>query len=244
MARRNINTEWIKIAIGLDSTSKAAIFLDAILKAFDFETINIEDEVVKVVFDTIKDDVKKEAEKQKAISEKRSVAGTKGINLRWEKERQTQANCKQADAPQPPPKECAPIEEAEQIEVVSFEEFYSVFPMHRNKTEAKRYWNHMDEEAKRIAFDGAKKYRTFVENRQKQGENVKVMYPSTYLSQKRWEDEYEVTNNQIASRYGSYNGKSYKEAEFERNARTIVENLRAADRGELAYLSPFNEPNG
>lgn len=27
--------------------------------------------------------------------------------------------------------------------------------------------------------------------------------------------------------------KSYKEAEFERNARTIVENLQAAERGDL-----------
>lgn len=73
------------------------------------------------------------------------------------------------------------------------------------------------------------------------------MYPSTYLHQKRWEDEYEIptdTNNQTASNYGSNNGKSYKEAEFERNARTIVENLQAAERGELAYLSPFNKPNG
>ena len=72
------------------------------------------------------------------------------------------------------------------------------------------------------------------------------MLPSSYLNGKCWEGEYETPSidNQNASNYGSNNGKSYKEAEFERNARTAIENLQAAERGELAYLSPFNPPSG
>ena len=245
--RKRVETEWIKIAIGLDSTSKTAIFLDTILKVLDFEPINIENEVVKVVFDTIKDDVQKEAEKQKSTSEKNSKNGSKGGNAKWEKERQTQANYKQADAPSPSPKEEATIFEAEQMEEFPFEDFYSVFPMHRNRTIAENCWSKMPNDVRKVAFEGAKKYAAYIEYRKQYEKNVKVMYPSTYLHQKRWEDEYEIptdTNNQNASNYGSNNGKSYKEAEFERNARTIVENLQAAERGELAYLSPFNPPSG
>lgn len=247
MMRKRVETEWIKIAIGLDSTSKTAIFLDTVLKVLDFEPINIENEVVKVVFDTIKDDVQKEAEKQKSTSGSRSTAGSKGGKAKWEKERQTQANYKQADAPPQPPKEEATIFEAEQMEEYPFSDFYSIFPSHINRKTAEDKWKKMPNEKRKLAFEGAKRYATFIEYRKRHEENVKVMMPITYLNGERWEDEYEIpteTNNQSASNYGSNNKQSYKEAEFERNARTIIENLQAAERGELAYLSPFNPPDG
>lgn len=245
MIKKRVETEWIKIAIGLDSSSKTAIFLDVVLKALDFEPINIENEVVKVVFDTIKDDVQKEAEKQKSTSESRSTAGSKGGNAKWEKERQTQANYKQADAPPKPPKKEAEFFDTEQMEEFPFTDFYSIFPNHTDRKNAEEKWKKMNNEKRKLAFEGAKRYAAFIEYRKKHEENVKVLMPSTFLNKERWEDEYEIPSidNQTASNYGSNNGKSYKEAEFERNARTIVENLQAADRGELAYLSPFNEPN-
>lgn len=245
MMRKRVETEWIKIAIGLDNTSKTAIFLDTVLKVLDFEPINIENEVVKVVFDTIKDDVQKEAEKQKSTIGSRSTAGSKGGKAKWEKERQTQANYKQADALPKTPKKEAELFNTEQMEEFPFTDFYSVFPNHTDRIKAEEKWNKMTNEKRKLAFEGAKRYAAYIEYRRKHEENVKVLMPSTYLNRERWEDEYEMPdrNNQTASNYGSNNRQSYKEAEFERNARTIVENLQAADRGELAYLSPFNKPN-
>lgn len=229
MIKKRVETEWIKIAIGLDSSSKTAIFLDVVLKALDFEPINIENEVVKVVFDTIKDDVQKEAEKQKSTSESRSTSGSKGGNAKWEKERQTQANYKQADAPPPSPKEEATIFEAEQMEEFPFEDFYSIFPMHRNKTIAEDCWSKMPNKIRKVAFEGAKKYAAYIKYRKQYDKNVKVMYPSTYLHQKRWEDEYEIpdTNNpQNASNYGSnngqQNGRTQQQINIERNAQAVA----------------------
>ena len=154
MMRKRVETEWIKIAIGLDSTSKTAIFLDTVLKVLDFEPINIENEVVKVVFDTIKDDVQKEAEKQKSTSGSRSTAGSKGGKAKWEKERQTQANYKQADAPPPSPKDEAEIFEAEQMEEYPFADFYSIFPSHINRKTAEDKWKKMPNEKRKLAFEG------------------------------------------------------------------------------------------
>lgn len=244
--RKRVETEWIKIAIGLDSTSKTAIFLDVVLKALDFEPINIESEVVKVVFDTIKDDVQKEAEKQKSTSEKNSKNGSKGGNAKWEKERQAQANYKQSDAPPKSPKNEAELFDVEQMEEFPFSEFYSIFPKHTDRMNAEEKWKKMTNEKRKLAFEGAKRYAAYIEYRKKHEKDVRVLMPSTYLNKERWEDEYETPSidNQSASNYESNNGKSYKEAEFERNARTIVENLQAADRGELAYLSPFNKSGG
>lgn len=227
--RKRVETEWIKIAIGLDSTSKTAIFLDTILKVLDFEPINIENEVVKVVFDTIKDDVQKEAEKQKSTSGSRSTAGSKGGNARWEKERQTQANYKQADAPPPSPKEEATIFEAEQMEEYPFADFYSIFPNHTNRKKAEEKWEKMPNEKRKLAFEGAKRYAAIIEYRKQHEENVKVMMPITYLNGERWEDEYEIpteTNNQNASNYGSNNrqqvGRTQQQINIERNAQAVA----------------------
>lgn len=246
MRKKRVETEWIKIAIGLDSSSKTAIFLDTVLKVLDFEQVDIENEVVKVVFDTIKDDVQKEAEKQKETSDNRRKAGSKGGKTKWEKERQAQADYKQSDAPPKSPKNEAEFFDAEQMEEFPFAEFYSIFPNHTDRKRAEEKWKKMTNEKRKFAFEGAKRYAAYIEYRKKYEENVKVLMPSTYLNGERWEDEYEIPsiNNQTASNYGSNNGKSYKEAEFERNARTAIENLQAAERGELAYLSPFNPPSG
>lgn len=244
MMRKRVETEWIKIAIGLDSTSKTAIFLDTVLKVLDFEPINIENEVVKVVFDTIKDDVQEEAEKQKSTSGSRSTAGSKGGKAKWEKERQTQANYKQADAPPQPPKEETTIFEAEQMEEFPFEDFYSVFPMHRDKTIAEKCWSKMPNEIRKIAFEGAKKYAAYIEYRKQSEKNVKVMYPSTYLHQKRWEDEYEIpdTNNQTASNYGSNNrqqdGRTQQQINIERNAQAVARMF-----GEIRPMQPDGSDN-
>lgn len=226
--KKRVETEWIRIAIGLDSTSKTAMFLDTVLKVLDFEPINIENEVVKVVFDTIKDDVQKEAERQKTTSEKNSKNGSKGGKAKWEKERQMQANYKQANAPFPPPKEETEIFEAEQIEEYPFDDFYSIFPVHRDKMKAEKYWSNLTNETRKIAFEGAKKYAAYIEYRKRQGENVKVMYPTTYLQQKRWEDEYEIpsTNNQSASSYGSNNRqrdeRTQQQINIERSAQAVA----------------------
>lgn len=228
MMRKRVETEWIKIAIGLDSTSKTAIFLDTVLKVLDFEPINIENEVVKVVFDTIKDDVQKEAEKQKSTSGSRSTAGSKGGKAKWEKERQTQANYKQADAPPPSPKDEAEIFEAEQMEEYPFTDFYSIFPNHTDKKKAEEKWKKMTNEKRKLAFEGAKRYAAFIEYRKKHEENVKVLMPSTYLNGERWEDEYEIpdTNNQSASNYGSnngqQNGRTQQQINIERNAAAVA----------------------
>lgn len=228
MRKKRVETEWIKIAIGLDSSSKTAIFLDTVLKVLDFEQVDIENEVVKVVFDTIKDDVQKEAEKQKETSDNRRKAGSKGGKTKWEKERQAQADYKQSDAPPKSPKNEAEFFDAEQMEEFPFAEFYSIFPNHTDKKRAEEKWKKMTNEKRKLAFEGAKRYAAFIEYRKKHEVNVKVLMPSTYLNGERWEDEYETPSidNQNASNYGSNNGKqdrrTQQQINIERNAQAVA----------------------
>lgn len=239
MRKKRVETEWIKIAIGLDSSSKTAIFLDVVLKALDFEQINIENEAVKVVFDTIKDDVQKEAEKQKETSDNRRKAGSKGGKTKWEKERQAQANHKQSDAPPKSPKNEAEFFSAEQMEEFPFSEFYSIFPNHTDRKDAEEKWKKMTNEKRKLAFEGAKRYAAYIEYRKKYEKNVKVLMPTTYLNKERWEDEYEIPSidNQNANNYGS-NNRQYnnREAQRQQNLREMGEWLAEA----AANVQPIN----
>lgn len=173
---------------------------------------------------------------------KQSDDGKKAIMLRWENEKKKKQK-KQ-------PEEGAIFADAENVEKYPFEDFYEAFGNKKKPKEARKAWSKLTEEEKALAMEKVSQYVSYIRYRAKK-ENWAIkteyqMLPSSYLNGKCWESEYETPSidNQNASNYGSNNGKSYKEAEFERNARTIVENLQAAERGELAYLSPFNTPDG
>ena len=173
---------------------------------------------------------------------KQSDDGKKAIMLRWENEKKKKQK-KQTE-------EGAIFADAENVEKYPFEDFYEAFGNKKQPKEARKAWSKLKEEEKALAMEKVSQYVSYIRYRAKK-ENWATkteyqMLPSSYLNGKCWEGEYEIPSidNQNASNYGSNNGKSYKEAEFERNARTIVENLQAAERGELAYLSPFNTPDG
>uniref|UniRef100_UPI003FEF36B3 hypothetical protein n=1 Tax=Alloprevotella sp. TaxID=1872471 RepID=UPI003FEF36B3 len=173
---------------------------------------------------------------------KQSDDGKKAIMLRWENEKKKKQK-KQTE-------EGAIFADAENVEKYPFEDFYEAFGNKKKPKEARKAWSKLKEEEKALAMEKVSQYVSYIRYRAKK-ENWATkteyqMLPSSYLNGKCWEGEYETPSidNQTASNYGSNNGKSYKEAEFERNARTIVENLQAAERGELAYLSPFNTPDG
>lgn len=175
-------------------------------------------------------------------AKKKSDDGRNAAMLRWKNEKKNKQK-KQTE-------EGTLFADAENVEKYPFEDFYEAFGNKKKPKEARKAWSKLKEEEKALAMEKVSQYVSYIRYRaKKENWTTKTEYqmlPSSYLNGKCWEGEYETPSidNQNASNYGSNNGKSYKEAEFERNARTIVENLQAADRGELAYLSPFNKSGG
>lgn len=173
---------------------------------------------------------------------KKSDDGRKAIMLRWENDKKKKQKTQTEEG--------TIFADAENVEKYPFEDFYEAFGNKKKPKEARKAWSKLKEEEKALAMEKVSQYVSYIRYRAKK-ENWETkteyqMLPSSYLNGKCWEGEYEIPSidNQNASNYGSNNGKSYKEAEFERNARTAIENLQAAERGELAYLSPFNPPSG
>lgn len=221
----------ISQAIKLDEDSKTAQYLNILKDAYSGKKVEISDPVLKYAFSLQEEKIKSYLENQRKISEQNSEKGKKGAKIRWSEQRQQEEN---------------EITFAEEVSPYSFEEFWNAYNYIKNKKGTSEIWRMMPDEDKKTAIEAVPKYLKWYENEKKRSPKLTKLYPKTFLLDRRFMDDFtieEVTQTNTNS-YGSNNGKSYKEAEFERNARTIVENLQAAERGELAYLSPFNTPDG
>lgn len=221
----------ISQAIKLDEDSKTAKYLNILKDAYNGKKVEISDPVLKYAFSLQEEKIKSYLENQRKISEQNSEKGKKGAKIRWSEQRQQEEN---------------EITFAEEVSPYPFEDFWNAYNYIKNKKGTSEIWRMMPDEDKKAAIEAAPKYLKWYENEKKRNPKLTKLYPKTFLLDRRFMDDFtfeEVTQTNTNS-YGSNNGKSYKEAEFERNARTIVENLQAAERGELAYLSPFNPPSG
>lgn len=221
----------ISQAIKLDEDSKTAQYLNILKDAYSGKKVEISDPVLKYAFSLQEEKIKSYLENQRKISEQNSEKGKKGAKIRWSEQRQQEEN---------------EITFAEEVSPYSFEEFWNAYNYIKNKKGTSEIWRMMPDEDKKAAIEAVPKYLKWYENEKKRSPKLTKLYPKTFLLDRRFMDDFtieEVTQTNTNS-YGSNNGKSYKEAEFERNARTAIENLQAAERGELAYLSPFNPPSG
>lgn len=213
----------ISQAIKLDEDSLTAKYLSILIDAYNGEKIEITDPVLKYAFSLQENRVKKYLEERRRISEQNSENGKKGAMVRWSKQRQQEED---------------EITFAEEVSQYPFEDFWKLYDMQVGEDSCRMKWSRMRESTKAKIMEHLPKYVASTPNKQYRAE------PFNYLSRGYYNNEIIDRTQTNTNSYGSNNGKSYKEAEFERNARTIVENLQAADRGELAYLSPFNKPDG
>lgn len=223
--------EMIKLAISLDKQSKTSKYLSALFDAYEEKEVNVEDPVVAFALESQQEKIKAYVEQQKALHEKRSKAGTIGMQKRWN-EQNWQTDSKTTFA--------------NDASIYPFEEFWNAYNYIKNQKGTSDIWRMMPDEDRKAAIEAVPKYLKWYENEKKRNPKLTKIYPKTFLLDRRFMDDFtieEVTQTNT-NNYGSNNGKSYKEAEFERNARTAIENLQAAERGELAYLSPFNPPSG
>lgn len=224
-------------AVKLDEESKASQYLLILKDAYNGKFVKISDPVLAYAFSLQEEKIKEYLKNKDKISRQNSEKGKKGMKKRWNKPKEPTMfeSEQQAEATAPPSGEI-PLAEAEIVEKYPFEEFWNIYDKNVGKRKCQRIWKQISEETKA-------KIMAHVVEYVKSRDQTYRKDPPRYFEEYTWEDEI-IDNNQRASSYGSNNRQSYKEAEFERNARTVIENLQAAERGELAYLSPFNPPSG
>ena len=221
------------------SNEEKASYYDAIMKKYrneKYENHLINDKV-KMCFDFSCMDIDKCKTIGKLREEQRKERASTAANARWRKaKKEAREQAEQQGTDDASPSDEIPL--VDDVEQYPFEEFWKIYGKEVGFEECQRIWN------RQFSNETKAEIMAHVVEYVKARPNVYFRKdPINYFKDRCWKDKV-ITNHQTASNYGSNNGKSYKEAEFERNARTIVENLQAAERGELAYLSPFNTPDG
>lgn len=225
------------------SAEEKANYYDAIMKKYRNEKYenHLINERVKMCFDFSCIDIDKCKAWNEAKNQDHKMNSSKGgiksgETRRAKKEVREQAE--QQGTEDASPSDEIPLVDVEEVEKYPFEEFWKLYGMQIGEIECRMKWSRMRESTKAKVMEHLPKYVASTPNKQYRAE------PFNYLSRGYYNNEIIDRTQTNTNNYGSNNGKSYKEAEFERNARTAIENLQAAERGELAYLSPFNPPSG
>lgn len=105
-----------------------------------------------------------------------------------------------------------PLVEAEEVEPYPFEVFWNTFNFKKNKQTAEKAWKKLNNKDRAEAIAKIPNYYAYLEHKRAMGFNQNNLYPSTYLNERRWEDDYSITDT-TPQNYG--NNRSYQ-SDYER----------------------------
>ena len=115
---------------------------------------------------------------------------------------------------------------------ISFEEFYKLYPKKISRSNAEKSFKRLGKRDKNLAYNGIIKYNKFwSENRT---EPQYIPYPSTWINQKRWEDDLIV--KEVKTTYKNHDADVLefrkKQEELEKNSASDDE-IQSALKGFL-----------
>lgn len=141
-------------------------------------------------------------------SETNSKNGQKGGKQKAENHRKREAE--QQQQPELFKEEAAsedvPLVEAEEVEPYPFLKFWNTFNFKRNKQAAEKAWKKLNNKDRAEAIAKIPNYHAYLEHKRSTGFNQNNLYPATYLNERRWEDDYSITDT--PQNYG--NNRSYQ----------------------------------
>lgn len=112
-----------------------------------------------------------------------------------------------------------PLVEAEEVEPYPFVEFWNTFNFKRNKQTAEKAWKKLNNKDRAAAMAAIPNYHAYLEHKRSTGFNQNNLYPATYLNERRWEDDYSITDT--PQNYGNKRTKTQYEINLERNAAAV-----------------------
>lgn len=148
-------------------------------------------------------------------SETNSKNGQKGGKQKAENRRKREAE--QQQQPELFKEEAAsegedvPLVEADEVEPYPFEAFWKTFNFKKNKQTAEKAWKKLNNKDRAAAMAAIPNYHAYLEHKRSTGFNQNNLYPATYLNERRWEDDYSITDT--PQNYG--NNRSYQ-SDYER----------------------------
>lgn len=202
-------TEQIK---ALDTISQAGELLDAAESYVKGEDFVLTDKVVKMAFVSWRTQFDWDLKKSEEYHEERkriSDHANEVKKARTEERRKREAELFKEEAASED--DDVPLVEAEEVEPYPFVEFWNTFNFKRNKQTAEKAWKKLNNKDRAAAMAAIPNYHAYLEHKRSTGFNQNNLYPATYLNERRWEDDYSITDT--PQNYG--NNRSYQ-SDYER----------------------------
>ena len=94
---------------------------------------------------------------------------------------------------------------------ITFDKFYKLYPRKIGRVVAQRSFKKLNKREKQLAYDGLVNYIKFWES--SKTEKQFIPHPSTWLNQKRWEDELEDSKEVVEQGYKNETLQKVRESE-------------------------------
>lgn len=178
------------------SVEEKANYYDAIMKKYRHEDYqqHLITEKVRMCFDFSCVDIDKckqwHERKDKDRKEHSSKGGIKSGEVRRAKKAKESEQQAEATAQ---PSDDIPCAEVEVVDPHSFDVFWNLYKYKRGKALALKAWNKLKDSDKAAAIEAVPNYLAYLDYKRATGREQEQMHASTYLNQRRWEDDYTIT---------------------------------------------------
>ena len=134
-----------------------------------------------------------------------------------------------------------PLVEAEEVEPYPFVEFWNTFNFKRNKQTAEKAWKKLNNKDRAAAMAAIPNYHAYLEHKRSTGFNQNNLYPATYLKERRWEDDYSITDTTPQNNGNNNIQPNNRVSQRERNI-AIAGQALAEAYASIRPREPFNTP--
>lgn len=216
----------------MQTVSQVMEVLDAASEYVMTDNYSIQDPFSDLAFSAWKPCLKYEKESYLQVCEQNKINRQKRENKKIKQKQQPEL-FKEEPASED---DDVPLVEAEEVEPYPFVKFWNTFNFKKNKQAAEKAWKKLNNKDRAEAIAKIPNYYAYLEHKRSTGFNQNNLYPSTYLNERRWEDDYSITDT--TPQNNGNNNKQYnnREAQRQQNLRAMGEWLAEA----AANVQPIN----
>lgn len=193
----------------MQTVSQVMEVLDAASDYVMTDNYSIQDPFSDLAFSAWKPCLKYEKESYLQVCEQNKINRQKREKKKIKQKQQQPELFKEEAASE---EDDVPLVEAEEVEPYPFVEFWNTFNFKRNKQTAEKAWKKLNNKDRAAAMAAIPNYHAYLEHKRSTGFNQNNLYPATYLNERRWEDDYSITDT---TPQNNGNNRSYQ-SDYER----------------------------
>ena len=239
-----LNLDYRLLLESLPKNCAADVLFAVMDKYAEGKEIKIEDETAAAYARVWCNDIDIALKHKKQISETNSINGQKGVEVKAEKRRNREAEQQQQPElfKEAASKDDVPLVEAEEVEPYPFEVFWNTFNFKRNKQTAEKAWKKLNNKDRAEAMAAIPNYHAYLEHKRATGFNQNNLYPATYLNERRWEDDYSITDT--PQNYGNNNVQYNNRLVQQQRNNEVLRNIMAEAAAAVRPRNPIETAKG